>query len=160
MSMAIAADDVPYVVFRDAANLQRVGVMRYAPSPHVYCTAVVNSLGCTPQISVEGTPSASSTAPFLVRATNVISHRSGLLLYSTAAERAPFAGGGFLCLREPLHRGGVVGSGGAGPGADCTGVLERDFNELIRHGYPELVPGGASACSTTTATTRTRTARA
>src|SRR5262249_20818478 len=120
MSMAVGPDDVPYVVFRDGGNLQRVSVMRFAPSPQVYCTATTSSLGCTPKTSASGTPSASSPDPFWIRATNVISHRSGILLWSTAADRAPFAGGGVLCVRAPFHRGGVAYSGGASPGADCT----------------------------------------
>ncbi len=141
LSMAVGPDDVPYVVFRDAANATRVSVMRFAPSPHVYCAAVVNSLGCLPQISARGTPSATSPTPFWIRATSVISHRGGVLLYSSGPDRVPF-NGGVLCLRAPLHRGGGVNSGGASPAIDCTGVLERDFNEILRtSSSPDLAPG-------------------
>lgn len=141
LSMAIGRDDVPYVVFRDAANGYRMSVMRFAPSPNVYCTAVVNSLGCLPSISATGTPSASSPGPFTIRATNIISHRGAVLLYSTAPDRAPF-NGGYLCVRAPFRRGGALNSGGASPAIDCSGVLERDFNAILRTSSdPMFTPG-------------------
>lgn len=140
LAMAIGPDDVPYVVFRDAATGQRVTVMRYAPSPQPFCTAVVNSLGCTPEITASGTPSLSGTDPVVITATNVVSHRTGLLLYSDGPDRAPFHGG-YLCVRAPFRRGGIVDSGGA-PGLDCSGVLERDLGPYLRAPNSGFQPGG------------------
>lgn len=140
LALAMGPSDVPYVVFRDAANLQRVTVMRFAPSPSSYCTAVVNSLGCTPSISASGTPSLSGTEPILIRATNIVSHRTGLLLYSDGGDRAPFYGG-FLCVRAPFRRGGTADSGGAEAVVDCSGVLERDLGSYLRAPGSAYTPG-------------------
>ena len=75
LAMAIDAQDVPFVVFRDPSQGLRLTLMRYAPSPYTYCSAVVSSLGCTPQIAASGTPSMTSPLPFVVGATQVISQR-------------------------------------------------------------------------------------
>lgn len=141
MSMALGTDDVPYVVFRDAGNLQRVRVMRFAPSPQSYCVGVVNSRGCLPVIAGSGTPSASSPNPFWITGTNVISNRTGILLFGTRPDRTPFQGG-TLCLGLPFRRGGTLNSGGNLTGPDCSGVLQRDFNLILRGGHhPDLLPG-------------------
>jgi hypothetical protein len=141
LALAIGPEDVPYVVFRDASLGQKVTVMRHAPSPQTYCSGVVSSLGCLPSIAVSGDPSLSGTGPFWITATNVISHRTGILLYSDLPDRVPFAGGGALCLRSPVLRAGVVDSGGI-PGAwDCSGVLRRDFGPTLRSGHPMFTAG-------------------
>jgi hypothetical protein len=141
MSMALGQDDVPYVVFRDAGNLQRVRVMRCAPSPQSYCSGVVNSRGCLPVIVGSGTPSASSPNPFWITGTNVISNRTGMLLFGTRPDRTPF-NGGTLCLGLPFRRSRTSNSGGNLTGPDCSGVLQRDFNVILRNGHhADLVPG-------------------
>lgn len=140
LSLAIGPDDVPYVVFRDAATGQRVTVMRYAPSPQPYCVGVVNSQGCLPTINVLGTASLSGSDPVWITASNVVSHRSGLLLYGDGPDMAPLFGG-VLCLRSPFRRGGVADSGGTPGVADCSGVLQRDFGPTLRSGQPMFFAG-------------------
>src|SRR5690349_5757922 len=50
----------------------------YTPAAIAYCTAKVNSLGCTPSISGTGIPSASSGAGFVITATSVLNNKPGL----------------------------------------------------------------------------------
>ena len=69
-----------------------------------YCTAKLNSLGCSPSMSASGQPSASATSGFVVRATDVLNNKAGLLLYSVSGRAAlPFQGG-TLCIALPVRR--------------------------------------------------------
>jgi hypothetical protein len=100
-----------------------------AKSPATYCTAKTNSLGCTPAMASTGIPSASSGSGFIVKATNTINGKSGLLMYGFSGRAAVPFQGGTLCIALPLRRALVVGSGGTPPPAqDCTGVLALDMN--------------------------------
>lgn len=94
----------------------------------VYCTAKVNSLGCTPSISATGFASASAGSGFVVRATNVINNKTGLLLYgNTGRSAAPFVGG-LRCVNVPLRRSVGLASGGNPPPNDCSGTYTIDMN--------------------------------
>jgi hypothetical protein len=111
------------------------------PAAQVYCTAKVNSLGCTPSIGSSGTASYSSGAPFLVTATNELNQKAGLLFYGTAPSAAPFQGG-YKCVASPSIRTVVQNSGGSAVGNDCTGSYSYDFNARIQSLIdPQLVPG-------------------
>ena len=94
-----------------------------------YCTAKVNSLGCTPAISAAGVPSASAGAGFVVSGSSVRNQKPGLLLYSTTGRAAlPFQGG-WLCVAGPVRRSIPLASGGTPlPANDCTGVYTIDMN--------------------------------
>jgi hypothetical protein len=108
--------------------------------PSIYCTAKTNSLGCTPAIGFSGSPSATSGSPFVVRASNVLSHKSGLCFYGFAANNAPFQGG-TMCAQSPLRRTLLQDSGG-NQTPDCSGLYSLDFNARIQSGVdPQLVPG-------------------
>ncbi len=105
--------------------------------PTAYCTAKVNSLGCTPAIDWSGTPSATSPAPFIVSATNIIDNKFGILFYGTSGRLAfsgqcPWNSGGFLCVKSPLARTPVQNSGGFA--WSCTGTFSINFNALIQSG--------------------------
>ncbi|MCC6405877.1 MAG: hypothetical protein IT453_01835 [Planctomycetes bacterium] len=108
--------------------------------PTVYCTAKVNSLGCTPSISLSTFPSASQGSGCTLSATNVIGNKNGLFFHgSVSAAAAPFHGG-YLCVASPLIRHTVQNSGGT-PG-QCDGVLSEDFNAYIAGVFdPLLGPG-------------------
>lgn len=109
--------------------------------PSVYCTAKVNSLGCTPAMSWSGSASATAAAPFFVSCSNVLNQRVGVLTYSFAPRGTPFQGG-TLCIATPFVRTTSLGSGGSPTGADCTGVYAFDFNFRIQSGVdPALVAG-------------------
>jgi len=97
--------------------------------PIVYCTAKVNSTGCTPAISVAGTPSASAASGFVVKAANVRNLKPGLLLYGVNGQSGSPFSGGFLCVHTPVKRGPATSSGGNPfPTNDCSGVYSIDMN--------------------------------
>jgi Tol biopolymer transport system component len=114
---------------------------RGGPQPASYCTAKADSLGCLPAVGFSGTPSASGTAAFDVRASSVQSRRPGVLCYSLVPDLERFRGG-VLCIAPPLRRTAIQDSGGnAGP-HDCSGAFTYDFNARIRSGVdPDLLPG-------------------
>ena len=94
-----------------------------------YCTAKVNSLGCTPQIAGLGNASASSNNPFNVRALNLRNQTSGLLFYGLSGrDNTPFAGG-TMCVAAPRLRAPLLNSTGNNPpSVDCSGFFLFDMN--------------------------------
>ncbi|MBM3992093.1 MAG: hypothetical protein FJ298_13940 [Planctomycetes bacterium] len=111
------------------------------PAAGTYCTAKVNSLGCTPAIAFAGTPSWTNGLPFVVSASNVLSQKTGLAFYGYAPSSAAFQGG-FKCVAPPTFRTLSQNSGGSASGADCAGSYGFDFNALIRSQIdPGLLPG-------------------
>jgi hypothetical protein len=99
-----------------------------ADAPATYCTAKVNSLGCTPLSSFAGLSSASATSGFELLTSNVRNQKAGLLLYSLAGPDATPFQGGFLCVGAPRRRTPVGASGGSAGGDDCSGVFAFDLN--------------------------------
>jgi hypothetical protein len=94
-----------------------------------YCTAKVNSLGCTPAISSVGVPSPVASSGFVVHGSNVRNQRVGILLYSVTGRAAVPFQNGFLCLAGPVRRTPSVSSGGnALPANDCSGDYALDMN--------------------------------
>jgi hypothetical protein len=118
-----------------------------------YCTAKVNSLGCTPAIASQGTPSASATTGFVVNASSVRNGKSGMLLYGVSGRAGtPFAGG-FRCVALAVRRTPLTSSGGSPlPANDCTGNYAIDMNAFAHGalgGHPLaalLVPGTVVDC--------------
>ena len=111
--------------------------------PHVYCTAKVNSQGCTPTIGFAGDPSATSGAPFLITGTNIINQKLGLMFYGYDSSFTPFQGS-TICVKPPLRRMPGQNSGGSVSGNDCSGTLSTDFNVRIRSGSDSLLVPGAT----------------
>jgi len=107
-----------------------------------YCTAKVNSQGCTPSVGFSGVPSATPKAPFVLKATGLVNQKSGLCFYSLAgAAGVPFQGG-WLCVQGPIARTAAASTGGNPLPEDCSGMLAYDFNERIQSGMdPGLVAG-------------------
>jgi len=120
-------------------------------TPSVYCTAKVNSLGCTPSIGFTGTPSASATSGFVVRATNVINNKAGLALYSLNGAANSVFQGGHLCVANPIKRSTPLSSGGSPPPNNCSGIYQIDMNAFA-HGLlggtpaPGLLVAGNEVC--------------
>ena len=138
-----------FVVSGSQANITlgpaSVGVIKsfrlFPLAPATYCTAKVNSLGCTPAISFSGTAKANPTAPFNVTASNFINQKTGLLFYSHTPASTAFQGG-FKCAGDPVRRSGALNSGGSTSGSSCTGTYSLDFNARIASGIdPSLVAG-------------------
>jgi len=111
-------------------------------APVAYCTAKLNSLGCTPSIGSSGYASVSNSNPFEVTASNVLNQEPGLMFYGYAAAGAPFQGG-TLCVQPPTQRTSIQGSGGANsPTNDCSGSYSLDFNAWIQSGADPLCVTG------------------
>jgi hypothetical protein len=110
--------------------------------PSNYCTAKINSLGCSPAINSSGSPSASSVSPFLITASNIINQKHGLLFYSHSPAATAFQGG-TKCVADPSLRTPPQESGGSATGADCTGTYSLDFNARIHSGVDPALTAGA-----------------
>jgi len=123
----------------------RVAVFLFGqPRPVTLCTAKVNSLGCTPQIASVGAPSLSVGDNFQVTASNVLSHKSGLLLWSLNSNSIPF-GGGTLCIGPLFHRTALQNSGGNPPPLDCSGAYSFHFSQSYLNAQA-LTPGVTVYC--------------
>jgi hypothetical protein len=98
-------------------------------APVSYCTAKLNSLGCTPSISGLGTPSASANSGFTVRSINMRNNKPGIMLYSANGRAASPFTGGTLCVGAGIKRAGGLNTGGTpSPVNDCSGVMAIDLN--------------------------------
>jgi hypothetical protein len=115
----------------------------FAPGPVTFCTAKVNSDGCTPQIAFAGHATANGTAPFVVSAVREVAGKSGLLFYGPGQRAQPFQGG-LHCVQLPTKRVGAQLAAGAGP---CGGTFTFDFGAYLAAGaHPLLFPGAVIAC--------------
>jgi hypothetical protein len=105
-----------------------------------YCTAKVNSLGCTPSISIAGSVSASAGSGAMLQAVNVLGHKYGLFVHSTAGAQAVAFHGGFFCVKPPRVSHPAAQS--TGTSGVCNGAFSEDFNAYIASGAdPALVAG-------------------
>jgi hypothetical protein len=95
-----------------------------------YCTAKVNSLGCTPTIGFTGTPSLSGPDNFHITATELMNNKPGLMLWSGNPGSSPLFGG-TLCLASPIIRTPSQNSGGNPPPSDCSG----SYSFFFSHAY-------------------------
>jgi hypothetical protein len=118
----------------------------------LYCTAKLNSLGCTPSMHAIGAPSATAPSGFVASATAVLNNKSGLLFYGlNGAANLPFQGGR-LCAAPPLLRAPLANSGGHPPPNDCSGAYSIDLNAFaqgLAGGHPDpalRVPGTSVHC--------------
>jgi hypothetical protein len=101
----------------------------------VYCTAKVNSLGCTPSISGTGSPSATAASGFSVDVANVRNNKSGLHFYKVNGAQAstPFQGGTLCVGPSGIKRTPAQSAGGnPAPANDCSGVYSLDFNAFTQ----------------------------
>jgi len=96
--------------------------------PSTYCTAKINSLGCTPSISSVGAPSATAGSGFTVSVTSVINNKPGLFIYGNTGQAAAPLSGGLRCVNAPVKRSIALNSGGNPPPNDCSGLYSMDFN--------------------------------
>jgi hypothetical protein len=113
-------------------------------SPDGYCSAQVNSLGCTPNLVFAGSSSASASSGFAISVSRLVNQTTGLFFYGTNGSAAvPFLGG-TLCVAGPLRRCPLLATGGnAAPAHDCSGSLSLDFNAFASTA-PALQQPGAT----------------
>ncbi len=122
-------------------------------SPQGYCTAKVNTLGCSATLSFVGQSSAAASSGFTTHARNLRNQKSGLYFYSlVAAALTPFQGG-YYCAQPPVRRAVLLNTGGSlATFDDCSGALSMDWNAFARGALggspaPELlVPGTSVWC--------------
>lgn len=108
-----------------------------------YCTAKVNSLGCTPSIGATGFPSLANST-LRVNCSQVLNKKPGILFWGKDSNATPFQGA-FLCVKPPTQRGATLNSGGSPTGSDCTGVFDVPFSsqDLLNFG---VSPGDDVYC--------------
>lgn len=106
--------------------------------PTTYCAGKLNSQFCIPTIAVSGYPSATSSAPCTITATNIINNKSGILFYGYASIALPYQGG-TLCVQGPWRRTTPQNSGGTVGTVDCSGAYSFDINAWIRAGNDSLL---------------------
>ncbi|HTF87652.1 MAG TPA: hypothetical protein VK843_04525 [Planctomycetota bacterium] len=94
----------------------------------VYCTAKVNSLGCTPTIGFSGFSSATAGSGFTVSTSNVINNKPGLFIYGNTGRATVVFQGGLRCFNGPVRRSVPISSLGNPPPNDCSGVYSLDMN--------------------------------
>ena len=93
-----------------------------------YCTAKVNSQGCTPAIDYSGCPTLSGPDDFNVTASNVLNNKVGIMIWSNGPNNLPFMGG-ILCVAPPIIRTPHQISGGNPPPLDCSGSYSFHFSQ-------------------------------
>ena len=109
-------------------------------TPETYCTAKVNSQGCTPSIDWSGEPRTSGGS-FHITASNIISQQPGVMIYGFEDNSANFFGGK-LCVGAPFVRSGLMTSGGSVGGGDCSGNFSYDMGARLQGGADaDLSPG-------------------
>jgi hypothetical protein len=150
--VCLTANGSQMVFASDATNLIGAGVDTNAASDvffrgcdsqaSVYCTAKVNSQGCVPSISFNGSASATAGSGFNVTTRNLINQTTGLYIYGVNS--FPWAlphQGGYICFTSPLLRTTGAATGGSATGTDCTGVIDFDFNAFLATLSPTLPVG-------------------
>jgi hypothetical protein len=107
-----------------------------------YCTAKINSAGCTPMLSTAfGPPSMTPGVPFKIQASNILCGMPGILIYSRTGPAALPLGGGTLCLAAPIVRTPAQLAGCAG-GPPCGGSYSFEFNLHMQAAGPGVFSPG------------------
>jgi plastocyanin len=136
------------LVFADWAGNVEVTPVRSFPlagcTATTYCTAKMNSFGCIPAIGSIGIPSASAGSGFVIRGTNLLNLKNGLLFYGTTGPAAQPFQGGTMCVAAPRLRTQPSNSGGTQFGVDCSGVLSFDFNAFVAGPTPIPLQAGTT----------------
>jgi Tol biopolymer transport system component len=111
-----------------------VAVGDRCPGATTYCTAKVNSNGCTPTVCSSGSPTTSGPDDFYVHAFRVLNQKSGMLFWGFEPTVAPFFGG-TRCVQYPVQRAPLLDSGGATGVNDCSGVYRFHFSQAYMQGW-------------------------
>jgi hypothetical protein len=98
-----------------------------APDAIGYCVAKTNSLGCVPDLIVDGHATLTGPDDFWITATNVLNNKGGLLFWGYQSAQIPFHGGQ-LCVAPPVKRSTLQNSGGSTPPTtDCSGEFYANW---------------------------------
>ncbi|MCY3002866.1 MAG: integrin alpha [Planctomycetota bacterium] len=98
-----------------------------AEFPSNYCTAKVNSAGCTPFIGIGGCASA-SVGQLQIVGVNVLPNVAGLMIWSHTSAATPYFGSQ-LCVGGPIRRTPVqVSIDNVGGSLPCDGVFSYYFS--------------------------------
>jgi hypothetical protein len=108
-------------------------------SPFPFCVAKTNSQGCVPAIAFSGSPTRSGPDTFLVSASGVLNHETGILLWSPSPIRFPLQLR-TVCVHEPVFRTPSMDSGGNPPPTDCSGAFSFHFSQALMTAHG-LLPG-------------------
>ena len=101
-----------------------------------YCTAKVNSSGCTPELSAR-----LQGLDLVIDAKQVLAGEVGILFYSIAGPGGGPFQGGFLCATPPVVRTAPQISSATGS-PPCPGVYSFNFSAYVASGQdPTLVSG-------------------
>lgn len=106
---------------------------RGAVATSSYCTSGTTTSGCVASIAGSGQPSATSGSGFTISVTSVEGLRPGIIFYGLSDMGfAPSPWGtssSFLCVKPPVQRTPVQGSGGNL--FSCDGTLSLDWNAFV-----------------------------
>lgn len=110
-----------------------MGALPFDPAhcgvPTRYCTAKINSQGCSPGIATSGTPSLTGPDDFFVTASDVINQKPGIMIWGLGPLAAPFQFG-TLCVASPLRTGPQNSGGNVGPD-DCSGTFSFHVSQAF-----------------------------
>lgn len=103
----------------------RVLVVHGFSAPGVHCVGTANSLGCVPQMTWTGSPSASGPDNFVLTCREVLPNVAGLLILSPTPGFTPF-GPGRLCFAGQIRRRPVQISSNSGVAGTCSTYIFTD----------------------------------
>jgi hypothetical protein len=104
-------------------------ILGNAPFPTNYCTAKVNSQGCTPTIGIGGCASYTVGDNLMIVGANVLPLANGIMIWSPSQNAAPFHGG-YLCVGPPVRRTPVqTSTDNTGSPYPCDGIYIYHFSQ-------------------------------
>ena len=113
-----------------------VFVMTPVRDPTVYCTAKAGLTCGVANLRYDGSPSASATSGFVIRAEPAREGKLGLFLYTDQGRAAAAFQGGTLCLAGTVRATRAVSSGGGGACAGAFGIDWNSFAQGLLGGAP------------------------
>jgi hypothetical protein len=124
-----AGEPASLVTSREGGHPPRLVLMPGTSAPEFYCTAGISAAGCQARIGASGIASATAPRGFRLTATGLDPDKSGIFFYGTSGRQANSWGNGtsFQCVVPPVHRGGLMASGG-GAGGPCSANFDLDLN--------------------------------
>jgi hypothetical protein len=99
-------------------------------SPVPYCTAGTSTSGCTPGLSMAGSPSVTNAGPCTIALNNTEGQKTGLLFYGMGQQAVQWGTStSFLCVKSPTQRLTAQSTGGTA--GQCNGTFATDINQFF-----------------------------